>query len=226
MTLKEINSEKLLFDIHSDDLVEQFKTKFQEFQLYDGKVDAKKVCQYLILMYDMASPMQTEKADMYERKYACALMCKFPMAKKVFIKEAEDILVGQNDAANQTAVAYIASYGQPNYTLLQAFMALMSFETQKVFAGTTGKDSAKTINDVSTRIQSLTRDFFKSGDYDESSYLRQVLYARIEKERLRLRPEQIIRYLEDNNELPEDFNPYGDDYKVNLKDDMIFIGDK
>jgi len=224
MTLKDIQSDKLLFDIHAENLVEKFKEKFIEFQLYEGKVDPHKVCQYMVLMCDMFSPMQTEKADLYQRKYACAVMVKFPMSKKVFSKEAEDILLGSNDVINQTMVAYIASYGQPNYTLLQAFMALMSFETQKVFSGQTGKDSAKTINDVSVRIQSLTRDFFKSGDYDEASVLRQVLYSRIEKERLRLRPEQIIRYLEDEGELPEDFNPYGD-YKIELKEDLQFIGD-
>lgn len=224
MTLKEIDSTKLLFDIHAKDLVEQFKLKFPEFDNYEGKIDEKKVIQYIVLMADMGSIMRTEKPDYYQRKYTCAMLVKFPTSKKEFTEESEGIILGDNDIINQTMVAYIASYGLPNYTLLMAFMALVSFETQKVFAGKGTQYSQKIIDSASDRIQSLTRDFFKSGDYDEYSKLRQVLYSRIEKERLRLRPEQIIRQLEDEGELPEDFSPYPD-YKIDLKTDMVFVGD-
>ena len=225
MNLREIDSSKLLFDIHSKDLVEQFKLRFPEFEEYKGEVDARKVCQYICLMCDMKSPLVVEKPDYYQRKYSVALLAKFPMSKKEFTAESEAIIVGENDIVNQVSVAYIASYGMPNYTLLMAFMALMSFETQKVFAGRGGKDSQKIIDSASDRIQSLTRDFFKSGDYDEYSKIRQLLYSRIEKERLRLRPEQILRQLEDAGELPADFSPYPEGYKINLSEDMQFIGD-
>jgi hypothetical protein len=225
MRLTEIDCSKLLFDLQAEDLVEQLKNKFPEFSLYEAKVDQLKVAQYIVLMCDKHSPLQAEKTDLLQRKYACAVMAKFPMSKKVFTPEAEKIVIGENDATNQTMVAYISSYGQPNYTLLQAYLALMSFETGKIFAGNTGKDSAKTIHDVSDRIQKLTRDFFNSGDTDEYSKVCQALYSRIEKERLRLRPEQIIRYLEDEGALPEDFSPYPSDYKIDLAQDMIFVGD-
>ena len=226
MTLKDINSDKLLFDIHSKDLVDQFKEKFPEFNDYKGEVDEKKVVAYICLICDRHSPLMIEKPDFYQRKFSAAHLAKFPVTKKQFTDESERVIIGENDIVNQTAVAYIASYGLPNYTLLMAFMALMSFETQKVFAGKGSKDSSKIIDNASDRIQSLTRDFFKSGDYDEYSKVRQVLYARVEKERLRLRPEQIIRELEDNGELPEDFNPYGEGYSIDPSKDLLFLGDK
>jgi hypothetical protein len=177
-------------------------------------------------MADMQSPLRIEKPDYYQRKYTVAVMVGLPKTKKEFTEESESILVGDDEIVNQTMVAYIASYGLPNYTLLMAFMALLSFETQKVFSGKGSKDSQKIIDSASDRIQSLTRDFFKSGDYDEYSKVRQILYSRIEKERLRLRPEQIIRVLEDSGSLPEDFSPYPSDYKISLKDDLLFVGDK
>jgi hypothetical protein len=226
MKISEIDSSKMLFDLNSEDLAEQIESKFAEFSLYEAKVDKHKVAQYIVLMCDKNSPLHSEKPDLLQRKYACAVMVKFPMNKKVFTDPVEKIIIGENDAVNQTMVAYISSYGQPNYTLLQAYLALMSFETGKIFAGNTNKDSAKTIHDVSDRIQKLTKDFFNSGDTDEYSKVTQVLYSRIEKERLRLRPEQIVRMLEDNNGLPSDFNPYGENYKIDLKNDLIFIGDK
>jgi hypothetical protein len=226
MNLKDIDSSRLLFDINSKDLVKQFKAKFTEIGGYKGKIDERKVCQYIILMADMQSPLRIEKPDYYQRKYTVAVMVGLPKTKKEFTEESESILVGDDEIVNQTMVAYIASYGLPNYTLLMAFMALLSFETQKVFSGKGSKDSQKIIDSASDRIQSLTRDFFKSGDYDEYSKVRQILYSRIEKERLRLRPEQIIRVLEDSGSLPEDFSPYPSDYKISLKDDLLFVGDK
>jgi hypothetical protein len=225
MVLKDIDSSKLLFDIHGEDFVDKFKIKFPEFNEYHGKIEERKVAIYICLICDRYSPLIVDKPDYYQRKYTVAHLAKFPMSKKEFSSEAEQIIVGENDVVNQTMVCYIASYGLPNYTLLMAFMALMSHETQKIFAGRATKDSQKIVDNASDRIQNLTRDFFQSGDYDEYSKIRQLLYARVEKERIRLRPEQIIRYLEDNGELPDDFNPYGD-YKVNLRDDMVFLGDK
>jgi hypothetical protein len=226
MVLKDIDSSKLLFDIHAKDLQEQFTKRFTEFEEYEGKVDSLKVIQYIILLSDMSSPMRVEKPDWYARKYTIAHMVKFPMSKKEFSTEAEAIIIGDDDIVNQTIVAYIASYGLPNYTLLMAFMSLMSFETQKIFAGKGSKDSQKIIDNASDRIQNLTRDFFKSGDTDEYFKARQALYAKVEQDKMRLRPEQIVRVLEDTGDLPEGFSPYGDDYKISLKDDLLFIGDK
>lgn len=225
MILKEIQSEKLLFDIHATDLVEQFTKRFPEFELYKGKVDAKKVCQYIILLADMGSDLRIEKPDYFQRKYTAAHIVKFPMTKKEFSPEAEGIIIGEDDIVNQSMVAYTASYGLPNYSLLMAFTALMSYETQKIFAGKATKDSQKIVDNASDRIQSLTRDFFKTGNVDEYSKIQQQLYARVEKERMRLRPEQIVRVLENSGNLPEGFNPYGNEYSIDLSKDLQFIGD-
>lgn len=226
MTLKDIDSSKLLFDIHDKDLVDQFKKKFTEFTDYESKIDDKKVVQYIILMSDVNSPLRISVKDYFQRKYTAATVVKFPMVKKAFSEEAEKIIIGENAAVNASMVAYIASYGKPEYSLLMSFMALMSFEMQKAFAGNPSKDSDKIIDRISGKVMSLTKDFFRSGDTDEYSRVKQCLYARIEKEKLRLRPEQIIKNLESEGYLPEDFNPYGEGYVINPAKDIIFIGDK
>lgn len=43
----------------------------------------------------------------------------------------------------------------------------------------------------------------------------------MEREQLELRPEQVVKYFTENNDLPPDFNPYGD-YKPNRS---VFVGD-
>lgn len=226
MTLKEIDSSKLLFDIHSEDLVEQFKSKIPEFENYKGKVDEKKVVQYIVLLADVNTPLRVEKPDWWQRKYTAAMMVKLPMTKKEFSPEAEAIVIGENEVVNNSMVAYICSYGLPNYTLLMAFFSLLSFETQKVFGGKGDKNSQSIIDKASDRIQNLTRDFFKSGEQEEYYKARQALYARVEKDKVQLRPEQMIRAIEDTGELPEGCSPFPSDYKINLSRDMVFLGDK
>ena len=225
MQIKEIDSSKLLLDIYADNLDELMRAKFPEFCEYKGSVDPLKVAQYIVLMADLQSPMRYEKPDLYTRKYTSAHMAKSPMSKKEFTAEAEKIIIGEDMAVNQTIVAYIASYGLPNYTLLMAFMSLLSFETIKVFAGKGNKDSQKLIDNASDRIQKLTKDFYGAGDTDEYYKAKQALYAKLEKDKMRLRPEQIIRALENEGELPEDFNPY-EGYTVDPAKDLQFIGDK
>ncbi len=226
MTLKEIDSSKLLFDIHSKDLVEQFKAKFTGFEDYTGQIDEKKVIQYIILMYDMQSPLIKSKPDYFQRKFECALLVKFPTHKKEFTEEVDNILVGKDDVVNHTIVSYILSYGLPSYGLFQAFAALIAFEMQKIYAGKGTKDSQTILDKATLKIQTLERELFRSGNEDEFYRVRQALYSRAEKERENLKPEHLIRTLEDTGELPEGFSPYPDGYKINPKTDFIFLGDK
>lgn len=226
MTLKDIDSSKLLFDIHDKDVVDKFKKRFTEFDDYKGKIDEKKVIQYIILMADVNSSLRITVKDFHQRKYTAATLVKFPMVKKAFTDEAEKIILGEDDTVNSTMVSYISSYGKPEYSLLVSFMALLSFEMQKAFAGNPSKDSDKIIDRISSRVMTLTRDFFHSGDTDEYSKVRQCLYSRVAKEQIRLRPEQIVRQLEENGELPPEFNPHGEDYRIKLSEDLLFLGDK
>lgn len=225
-TIKDIEDKRFLFQLQDEDLVNKFSKRFPEFQDYKGKVEAKKVIQFIILLSDLHSPLRTDTPDYINRKYKAAMICKFPTSKKQFTPEAERIVVGEEEAVNNTMVAYIMSYGKPEYSLLVSFMALLSFETQRALKGDGTKDTPKTIEFIANKVKALTKDFFSSGDQDEYSLVRSALYAKIEKEQIRLRPEQIIRTLEDTGQLPEDFAQYGESYKINLSEDLKFISDK
>jgi hypothetical protein len=228
LTLKEIDSQNLLFDIHDKSLPELMEEKFCSFSDYVEQkgVEKIKVARFICLISDKNSPLRFSEPDWYKRKYTAAIIAGFSIKKGTFSSEAESIIVGENKAVNETMVSYIASYGMPSYMLLMSYTALMAFEAQKIFNGKGTKDSSKIVDNASNRIQELTRDFFQSGDVDEYSKVCQTLYSRIEKERERLKPEEIIKILEDTGDLPEDFNPHGTEYKIDLAKDMIFIGDK
>jgi hypothetical protein len=224
--MKDIDDKRFLFQLDDTGLVDKFSERFPEFKEYTGKVDPRKVIQFIILLSDLHSSLRTDTPDFFQRKYKAAMLCKFPTSKKEFTKDAEQIVVGENEAVNRTMVAYIMSYGKPEYSLLVSFMALLSFETQKALTGEGTKDTAKNIEFIANKVKALTKDFFSSGDQDEYSLVRSALYARIEKEQIRLRPEMVIRQLEEDGALPADWNPHGAGYVIDPSKDMVFIGDK
>lgn len=227
MTIKEIDDSRFLIPVNSAEIESLFTAKFPEFREYKGRIGAEKVAKYICLLCDSRSPLISEQPDYFKRKYVAANLSGFPTekGKKTFTGDAEKIIVGENEVVNRVMVAYISSYGKPEYTLLISFMALFSFETQKALTGKGAKETPKVLDFLLDRIQSLEKSFFSSGQIDEYSKIRQALYEKIEKEQVRLRPEMVIRDLTESGELPSDFNPYGE-YKVNLKNDMIFLGDR
>jgi hypothetical protein len=123
--------------------------------------------------------------------------------------------------------AYLFQFNKPEYMSLMLYDAILGVTAQRVMKGDIGKDTSKLIEDATKRKQELTRDVFGSGAYDEYSMLRNALYARIEKEKVRLRPEQIIRDFETSGQLPDDFCPHGADAAGLLRVvKMNFVGDK
>lgn len=224
--LTEIDSSKLLYDIHSKTFVSDIRKGIPEFEAYKGDMD-KKVFQYVVLMYDVKTPMRVECPDYFQRKYMTASMVQFPKTKQGFAEASENILIGKDKEVNALIQSYVFQFAMPEFSALVAYEAILASEMQKIMNGHSTKDSGKVVDDATRKIQELTRSVFRSGDYDESTELRNALYARIEKEKTRLRPEQIVRAYEDNGgSLPLDWCPYGEDEAEAVKNIKItFKGD-
>jgi hypothetical protein len=94
-------------------------------------------------------------------------------------------------------------------------------------SGSGDKNSMAIIDQTTERIAKLTREVFGSGKDDEYSKIKEALYSRVEKERLRLRPEMIIKDLEENGYLDPSFCPYGEENAIKTAiTEMYFLGDK
>jgi hypothetical protein len=223
--LAEIDSSKLLYDIHSKTFVDDIRKGVPEFEAYKGDMD-KKVFQYIVLMYDLKTVMRVECPDYFQRKYMTASMVGFPKTRQGFTEASENILIGRDKEVNSLIVAYVFQFSMPEYSALVAYEAILASEMQKVMKGSNTKDSGKVVDDATKKIQELTRSVFRSGDYDENTELRNALYARIEKEKTRLRPEQIVRAYEETGALPNDWCPYGEEEAESVRNiKMSFIGD-
>lgn len=222
MTLKDIDSSRLLFDIKSPDFVKNIKHKIKEFTEYKGDIPEKKLFQWIVLMYDIRSDMRST-TDYYLRKHESAEIVGMPKDKSRWKKPIEDMLVGKDSVVNELIVAYLWQFGLPEVLQLVAYQSLLSSETKRAVSFDGDRNTIKIIEETGDRINKLTRIILNSGDVDEITLARNALYARVEKEKLKLRPEDVVRFISEEGGLPDEFNPYGAGY---MPEHSKFIGDE
>jgi hypothetical protein len=111
----------------------------------------------------------------------------------------------------------------PEYLQLIAYLNMSYDITRDIMNGNFDKDTAKSLDYITERVNNLTNIIFGSGQVDEIMVARKALYNMAEKERIKLNPENIVKTLKDEGDLPADFNPYSKKYKPqNIK----FISDE
>ena len=224
MTLKDITTDKTLFDVHSPNLVKEMSAVLPALSEFSSPISIIDICRYIILMYDVNSPMLREVRTYYERKARIAEMLEFPTSKGQWIPAVEEILIGRNEKFNDLVATYISNLGLPQYMQLVAYQEIQRQKMMEVFMGRISDKSDQILERVTTAISIITRQLFGSGEEDEITVARKALYqrAQIDKSRLIPKPEDIVKLIEADGDLPEDFSPYGEGYKV---EKSRFLGD-
>lgn len=224
MTLSDLTTDKTLFDIHSPTLVEDMSVAIPELATFTTEIPLIDICRYLILMYDTSSPMRDQVRMYYERKHKCAEILNFPTGKTGWETQVENMLIGKNQQFNALIASYIAQMGLPEYTQLIAYLEIQKIKYMEIFSGKMSDKSDQIIDRVTVAIVEITRKLFGSGQEDEITMARKALYQRsaIDKSRYIPTPETMVKLLESEGKLPEDCNPYPDDYEVEAS---TFLGD-
>jgi hypothetical protein len=224
MTLQDITTDKTLFDVHSPTLTEDMTKVIPEITTFESEIPIGDICRYLILMYDTNSPMRSEIRMYYERKHRCAELLKFPTSKVGWATAVEDMLVGGNEKFNTLIASYIAQLGIPEYTQLIAYCEIQKIKTMEIFSGKVSDKSDQILDRVTIAIGEITRRLFGTGQEEEVVAARKALYQRsaIDKSRYIPTPETMVKLMESEGKLPEDCNPYPDDYEVEASH---FLGD-
>ena len=159
-------------------------------------IDKDKLDRYIIYMYSPNSENRKKYQDYGDRKRECAIQAGFNF-DEVFDQEVEDMLLGQNEEANQIIIDYIISLGSPDMIRYVSFQQLLSSQVTKAM-GETDEKAVKTIreniNSISEDLKQIEVNLFGS---DEQS-LRKALYSSM-VDKLRLRPEHLARAIADKN---------------------------
>lgn len=216
MEIKEINVSKLLFNPADKDFISKLKV-YEEFNGDYHGLDEKKVLTYIVLLYDFNSDLKTIITRLWPRKYEAAIIAGFKLVKQknknVFQKEVEEMIMGKYESINAMITRYLFLFDNPSYIAQMANMEILE-KLSMCAHEPQGKPSdyntiAETIEKLRTRISELDKQIF--GGEDELFNVRKLLYAKIEKDRLLLTPEDIADK-KINKEEVVDINPYGEGY--------------
>lgn len=178
------------------DILKFFKdlSKVKEFRANPGeKLDNNKVMQYILCLYDKASPYRKKYPDVLKRKIEVAHDCEFQVeAGGNFESPVEDFLKGKNRVVNQKAVAYVRLHRNFKYaymvTIEESYYALML----EILGGETKKIA--TAKEVQGELEETLLEILNQ---DNNPYLRDEILRYMEDERLELRPEDIAKKMQE-----------------------------
>jgi hypothetical protein len=217
MKLETLNTKKFLHDPQSPDFLKGLE-KHKEFQFISPNISKTKICTYIVLMYDPASELRRDIQFYPERKSVAAETAGFKKGGNgYYSKGVEAIFVGKDKEVN----AAIAKYLWLTYDIRFSRYAVLEVVYFKLSAQAL-MDYDKDIDLLSGRVKNeiiqLENEMLGG---DEVADMRKALYAQGEQTLVKLRPEDIVKKIEEDGGL-EEFSVYGD-YKV---DGLKFEGDE
>lgn len=207
--------------------IPNFVTSIQtipEFAKYDGDLPKKKVFAWIVVMYDLNSPLRRTITNYYDRKKMSAELAGWAIGRNgEFDEPTTKMLLGGDDKVNVLIVAYLSMFSMPEYTQLVAYLNMQYGLTRDAMTDKFDHNTAKILDYVTVKIKDLTNEVFGSGQVSEMMQARRALYNMAERERIRLNPENIVKIMVEEGELPDDFSPYGKGYKP---EKIKFVGDE
>lgn len=155
---------------------------------------------YIILMYDINNvEIQGLYPDYMTRKRSCAVMAGFTVTKNRFSKDVEDALLGRNMEVNKMIIRYVRMFNNPEYVSYVSYWEMLIRNVELSM----GEDEPRVITTIRQNIDNLrsqigeiTKNIFRG---DDNENLRKQLYASMEEEKLKLRPEYMARVLQDKD---------------------------
>ena len=221
-----------MFDPNKVGFTEKFRTKIRAYKAINKnqlKINERSMCEYIALMYDKGSPLWLEVPDYFRRKYEAAVAAGFKVnTAGKFEIQVERMLAGEIPQVNNVIIGYIGLFGLSEYFQLVAYTALQAAEMRKILEGDQNQYTMKTIDVVGERIRELQNKLLHTDGAQEAEEMRKAIYATINEdaEKLKLRPEQIIRQLKKEGKLSDDWSPYEEDFHAKALEAFRFWGDK
>jgi hypothetical protein len=223
MNLSNIDCKDLMFNPLDESALKELQT-YDEFR-EDFGVDPKKALVYLIIVYDLNTPLRTRYPLLTTRKNAGADIAGFPRdLEGEFEEEYSKLVFGGNKNFSKAIAKFVRLFGSTEYITLVMLWTILANEwenTQNTKDSSKYKDTIKNIQELNVQIKKYEQTLFGG---DETIDVKRALYEAVEKESFRTtRPEDIALATnkEELNVLLD--NPYGDDY---TPDQLHFVSDR
>ncbi len=211
MELKHLDTSRLKYNPKSDSFVKKISGDIPEFKKYRPRVlDREKVFSYVVLLYDFNTPVTYEVLDYYQKKSAVADMLGFAKGEDdKWEDKVEEMLLGLDERVNELIVVFVARFGMPEYTKKVAYTVMLQRETIKALGRGANKDTLANIEKLTAYLGEIDRKLYQSGTTDEITIAKKALYAQVERDRIKIRPEDIVEIIEATKGiLPKEFDQY------------------
>lgn len=192
---------KLFLPIHKveSDYKKHFPilNKYEEFQ-QDVGVDFDTLIKYIVLAFDINSPIRHAYKDMYEQRVKAAQIAGFKVNKKgKFETEVEQILLCENSKTNRMIIRYVTMMNSEDYATFVAYSEALRKQQEKILAGDVDQEKTKdmiaNINTLKTSIKELKEILL-----GESEDLQRTLYEFVDSTVLGISPEEVASLYEFN----------------------------
>lgn len=209
MKKENIDGSVFLYDPTNDKDIERLIESHPDFQadLGDLKSYKKRLLKFIILQYDMNTPLRLEYKNYFKRKGNAALLAGFKRNKSTgkFNENVVNALLGKNDVFNSMIVRYVMQFYNEDYLNLIIYYELLGKIGREGLGDVKlSNTNIQAINNIKDTISELTKELFGG---DETRELKGELYKALEMEKESLHPDFIAM------ELHEGKKPFLDDGK-------------
>jgi hypothetical protein len=225
----EVETAYLKYDINHHEFLKNIEAElpaFEKFRKEPFDVDStrRRLYAWIVIMYDINTPLRREVKDLYKRKVYAGNLCGItPNVQSGKYKGCfEDIFVGKDKAVNDLIVKFITSFSSPEYTQLIANVTIQADMLEKIISRK-ADTKVQTMFDLATKqIKELTNIIYGSGERDEVYEARRALYKQVAYDLSDMRAEAVARMYVKDGKFPDEWNPYEAGYQP---DEMHFVGD-
>ena len=152
------------------------------------------ILRYIILVYDLNSPIMLSTKTHNECKVKSMLMSGFEANESgEFNQEVRDaLLLGKDTGIAKMVVKYVYIFNNVDYAELMGMIEFNSQTLAKIQNHKTDSSTMKNLKDTSARIRELTSNIFGG---KETREIEEQLYEQLSMSRISLRPERMVRQL-------------------------------
>jgi hypothetical protein len=222
-SITDFDFSKCRYDPRSKDFITTISNDIPEFKSAPSD-NRQKIFAYIVAIYDKNSPLHRKFPDYYQRKIQAADMVGLPRNRKgAFTQASRDLLEGVDESVNRLIVSYLANTGDVEYMMLVNEWAMFQDYTATTLSGSYPDGTHKILQSISNSLKERMRSLFGSGESDELTRVRTMLYEIAEKDRYKLNVENVVKLVSNDGDVPPDWGPYGVGYEV---EKLKFVGDK
>jgi hypothetical protein len=224
MNLKDFDFSKCRYSPLAKMFLSSLSKSIPAFGEYD-KANRRAVFTYVVILYDKNSPLWAKEPQYFPRKVLAINLSGLAVLTHAgdFNETTRGILEGRDANINKLVVAYLANMGDMEYTqLINELTYYYGLSEQMMGPSLLGTAEYKMQKELSQTIAERTRKIFGSGEEDELSRVKNLLYARAEQDRQKLHPEAVVKLWESKKGVyPNHWGRYGQ-YEV---EPLKFAGD-